>query len=64
MELLDAAETGSGEARAGILDTLALCLFESGEKSEAIRVQKEALAMPISEGLKRELQGRLAEFEK
>ena len=47
-----------------ILDTLALAKFASGEREEAITLQKKALALCRNPMVRFDLQGRLDQFEK
>ncbi|MCE9582533.1 MAG: FG-GAP-like repeat-containing protein [Planctomycetes bacterium] len=64
LDLLESTGAGPGEARAGTLDTLAVALFAAGDKEGAMSAEKEALAMPVSDGLHEEMANRLRDWEK
>jgi thiol-disulfide isomerase/thioredoxin len=60
--LAQRADTLSGHADAGVLDTLAKALFESGDAVGAINVQKHAVELCVLPSQKRELQLRLSQY--
>lgn len=47
----------------GITDTYARALFQTGKKEDAIRLQKQAIATCKDEGMRKQLEGVLKEYE-
>lgn len=62
-KLAKAAVTATEAKEAGILDTYARALFDSGKVAEAVEWQKKAIAATADEDLKRELGETLKKYE-
>ena len=62
-KLAKAAVDASGEKQAGVLDTYARALFDSGKAAEAIVQQKKAIALTSDEEEKNKLTETLKEYE-